>query len=138
MVTAMLLTLGPALAAAATGLWSWTRWAGACRCAGPRVRRPHRHGRLVFFAEFPTATGVFERLVSACPLAHRSGNAPDKHGLLGPLAGHRRDAHITALRCDVVAAAHAMSMNKVVSEDVLRRALERIDEPAGTAWVRRR
>jgi hypothetical protein len=35
------------------------------------------HGQLVFFAEFLAATGVFERWVSSCPLAYRSGNAPD-------------------------------------------------------------
>ena len=98
------------------------------------------HGQLVFFAEFLAAAGVFERWVSACPLAYRSGNAPDKRDvlgtlLLGLLAGHRRYAHITALRGDAVAA-QALGMNKVVSEDALRRALERIDEAASAAWMR--
>jgi len=98
------------------------------------------HGQLVFFAEFLAATGVFERWVSACPLAYRSANAPDKRDVLGTLmlgllAGHRRYAHITALRGDAVAA-QALGMNKVVSEDALRRALERIDEPTSTAWMR--
>lgn len=98
------------------------------------------HGQLVFFAEFLAATGVFERWVSACPLEYRSGNAPDKRDVLGTLmlgllAGHRRYAHITALRGDAVAA-QALGMNKVVSEDALRRALERIDESASTAWMR--
>ena len=92
------------------------------------------HGQLVFFAEFLAATGVFERWVSSCPLAYRSGNAPDKRDVLGTLmlgllAGHRRYAHITALRGDAVAA-QALGMAKVVSEDALRRALERIDETA--------
>jgi len=98
------------------------------------------HGQLVFFAEFLSATGVFERWVSECPLAYRSGNAPDKRDVLGTLmlgllAGHRRYAHITALRGDAVAA-QALGMNKVVSEDALRRALERIDEAASAAWLR--
>jgi Transposase DDE domain group 1 len=98
------------------------------------------HGQLVFFAEFLAATGVFERWVSACPLEYRSGNAPDKRDVLGTLmlgllAGHRRYAHITALRGDAVAA-QALGMNRVVSEDALRRALRRIDEPASTAWMR--
>ena len=44
------------------------------------------------------------------------------------LAGHRRYAHSTALRGNAVAA-QALGMNKVVSEDALRQALERIDEP---------
>ena len=55
--------------------------------------------------------------------------------MLGMLAGHRRYAHITALRGDAVAA-QALGMNKVVSENALRRALERTDEPASTAWMR--
>jgi hypothetical protein len=98
------------------------------------------HGQLVFFAEFLAATGVFERWVSSCPLEYRSGNAPDKRDVLGTLmlallAGHRRYAHITALRGDAVAA-QALGMNKVVSEDALRRALERIDEQASTTWMR--
>lgn len=98
------------------------------------------HGQLVFFAEFLAATGVFERWVSSCPLEYRSGNAPDKRDVLGTLmlgllAGHRRYAHITALRGDAVAA-QALGMNKVVSEDALRRALERIDERASAAWMR--
>lgn len=55
--------------------------------------------------------------------------------MLGLLAGPRRYAHITALRGDAVAA-QALGMNKVVSEDALRRALERIDEAASAAWLR--
>jgi hypothetical protein len=55
--------------------------------------------------------------------------------MLGLLAGHRRYAHITALRGDAVAA-QALGMNRIVSEDALRRALERIDEPASAAWMR--
>jgi hypothetical protein len=98
------------------------------------------HGQLVFFAAFLAATGVFERWVSSCPLEYRSGNAPDKRDVLGTLmlgllAGHRRYAHITALRGDLVAA-QALGMNKIVSEDALRRALERMDEASSTAWMR--
>ena len=33
-------------------------------------------------------------------------------------------------------AAHALGMNKIVSEDALRRTLERIDEASSTAWMR--
>ena len=78
--------------------------------------------------------------MSQCPLAYRSGNAPDKRDVLGTLmlgllAGHRRYAHITALRGDAVAA-QALGMAKVISEDGLRRALERIDAQASEAWMR--
>ncbi len=98
------------------------------------------HGQLVFFAEFLAATGVFERWVSACPLQYSSGNAPSKRDVLGTLmlgllAGHRRYAHITALRGDAVAA-QALGMRKVLSEDALRRAMQRIDEAASQAWMR--
>jgi hypothetical protein len=73
-------------------------------------------------------------------LAYSSGNAPGKRDvlgtlLLGLLAGHRRYAHITALRGDAVAAA-ALGMNRVVSEDALRRAMQRIDDEASQAWMR--
>ncbi|MDE1949941.1 MAG: hypothetical protein KGI35_15085, partial [Burkholderiales bacterium] len=83
------------------------------------------HGQLVFFAEFLATTGVFERWVAECPLSYRSGNAPDKRDVLGTLmlgllAGHRRYAHITALRGDALAA-QALGMAKVISEDALRR-----------------
>jgi hypothetical protein len=63
------------------------------------------HGQLVFFAEFLAATGVFDRCVKECPLEYASNNAPPKRDVLGTLmlgllAGHRRYAHITALRSD--------------------------------------
>lgn len=98
------------------------------------------NGQLVFFAEFLAATGVFDRWVAGCPLSYRSGNAPDKRDVLGTLmlamlAGHKRYAHITGLRGDAVAA-QALGMNKVVSEDALRRAMQRIGEAASTAWMR--
>ena len=98
------------------------------------------NGHLIFFAEFLTITGVFGRWVSSCPLSYRSGNAPDKRDVLGTLilamlVGHKRYAHITALRGDAVAA-QALGMDRIVSEDALRRAMERIDEAASTAWMR--
>jgi hypothetical protein len=98
------------------------------------------HGQLVYFAEFLATTGVFEHWVSSCPLQYHSGNAPSKRDVLGTLmlgllAGHRRYAHITALRGDTLAA-QALGMNKIVSEDALRCALERIDDASSTAWMR--
>lgn len=98
------------------------------------------HGQLVYFAEFLATTGVFDRWVQECPLAYRSGNAPDKRDVLGTLmlgllAGYRRYAHMAALRGDAVAA-QALGMDKIVSEDALRRALARIDEASSAAWMR--
>jgi hypothetical protein len=84
------------------------------------------HGQLVFFAEFLSASGVFDQWVQSCPLVYRSGNAPAKRDVLGTLmlailAGHRRYAHITAVRGDAVAA-QALGMSGMVSEDAVRRA----------------
>lgn len=98
------------------------------------------NGQLVFFAEFLNATGIFDEWIQACPLEYRSGNAPDKRDVLGTLvlailAGHRRYAHVTALRGDAVAA-QVLGMNRIVSEDALRRGLSRIDETASEAWLR--
>ncbi len=54
--------------------------------------------------------------------------------LLSVLAGHRRYAHITALRCDPVNPP-LLGMAKVVSEDAVRRALGKIEEAAGRVWL---
>jgi len=98
------------------------------------------HGQLVFFAEFLSCAGVFDEWVNSCPLSYTSGNAPEKRDVLGTLvlavlAGHRRYAHITALRGDTVAA-QALGMKKTVSEDAVRRALGRIEETRSAAWLR--
>lgn len=98
------------------------------------------NGQLVFFTEFLAATGVFENWVEQCPLAYTSANAPSKRDVLGTLllavlAGHKRYAHITALRGDAVAA-QALGMHAVISEDSMRRALMRIDEEASRQWLR--
>jgi len=105
-----------------------------------RVQRPDRTANSSSTPELLTTTGVFERWASSRPLQYRSGNAPDKRDVLGTpmlgmLAGHRRYAHSTALRRAAVAA-QAPGMNKVVSEDALRRALERIVEALSDAWMR--
>lgn len=98
------------------------------------------NGQLVFFTEYLATVGVFDKWVADCPLAYSSNNAPGKRDVLGTLllailAGHRRYAHVTALRGDAVAA-QALGMQRVISEDALRRALERIDEQASAAWLR--
>jgi hypothetical protein len=82
---------------------------------------------LSFFAEFLAATGGYESWVSSCPLTYNSPNAPSKRDvldtwLLAILAGHKRYAHITGLRGDAVSP-QILGMNKIISEDALRRAL---------------
>ena len=63
--------------------------------------------------------------------ARRPGNE-----MLSMLAGHRRYAHIAALRGDGVLP-ELLGMSKIVSEDAVRRGFKAIDEEEGTAWLRR-
>ncbi len=97
-------------------------------------------GQLAFFIEYLKQGGLFDGWVAGCPLYLTSPNAPAKRDVLGTvllsaLAGHWRYAHITALRADAVNAP-LLGMKKVVSEDAVRRALGKIDEAAGIAWLR--
>ena len=96
-------------------------------------------GQLAFFIDYLKQAGLFDAWVADCPLLLSSPNAPAKRDLLGTvllsvLAGHWRYAHITSLRCDPVNPS-LLGMNKVVSEDSVRRNLEKIDEVAGLAWL---
>src|SRR5499433_3693911 len=96
-------------------------------------------GQLPFFIEYLKQGGLFDGWVADCPLLFTSPNAPRKRDVLGTLllsvlAGHRRYAHVTALRCDAVNPP-LLGMGKVVSEDALRRALAKIDEGAGMQWL---
>jgi len=96
-------------------------------------------GQLAFFIDYLKQAGLFDAWVADCPLLLTSPNAPSKRDLLGTvllsvLAGHWRYAHITSLRCDPVNPS-LLGMTKVVSEDSVRRNLEKIDEAAGLAWL---
>jgi len=98
-------------------------------------------GQLPFFIEYLKQGGLFDGWVADCPLLFTSPNAPRKRDVLGTLllsvlAGHRRYAHVTALRCDAVNPP-LLGMSKVVSEDALRRALAKIDETAGMQWLQK-
>ena len=96
-------------------------------------------GQLPFFIEYLKQGGLFDGWVADCPLHFTSPNAPAKRDVLGTvllsvLAGHRRYAHITALRCDPVNPP-LLGMRKVVSEDAVRRAFDKIEEEAGLEWL---
>jgi hypothetical protein len=96
-------------------------------------------GQLPFFIDYLKQGGLFDAWVADCPLGLSSPNAPRKRDLLGTLllstlAGHYRYAHVTTLRCDAVNPP-LLGMNKLVSEDSLRRNLARIDEMAGLNWL---
>lgn len=97
-------------------------------------------GQLPFFIEFLKTADLFEPWVEECPLTFLSNNAPSKRNVLGTfllsiLAGQKRYAHITTLRCDHVNPG-LLGMTKVISEDAARRALEKIDEQQGIQWLK--
>ena len=98
-------------------------------------------GQLVYFAEFLKVSGRFDAAVGDCPLRYTSPNAPTVRDVVGTwvlaaLAGHRRYAHVTALRSDQVLP-ELLGMRRIVSEDSLRRALTAIPEQAGLDWLQR-
>jgi hypothetical protein len=96
-------------------------------------------GQLAFFVEFLKQGGLFDPLVDNCPLYLTSPNAPSKRDFVGTLvlsilAGHRRYAHITCLQSDGVSP-DLLGMEKILSEDSVRRLLKKIDELKGIAWL---
>ena len=98
-------------------------------------------GQLPFFIDFLKGGGLFDAFVADCPLHYTSPNAPKKRDVLGTamlsiLSGHKRYAHIAALRCDNVLP-ELLGMNKIVSEDAVRRAFAAVDEDEGAVWLRR-
>lgn len=96
-------------------------------------------GQLPFFIEFLKLSGLFDKWVDEFPLKLMSNNAPAKRDILGTLllsilCGHKRYAHVTAVRCDQVNP-QLLGMKKVVSEDSLRRALLAVDEEQSVEWL---
>jgi hypothetical protein len=95
-------------------------------------------GQFPFFIEFLKTSELFEPWVAQCPLEYRSPNAPNKTDILGTillsvLAGHKRYAHIAAIRADGVNPA-LLGMSKVASEDSVRRAFQGADADACANW----
>ena len=87
-------------------------------------------GQLAYFIEFLNLTGLWSRWLESCPLTYTSPNAPSKSEVLGTwllsmLAGHRRYAHVMAIRCDGINPG-LLGMRKILSEDALCNALKRI------------
>ena len=96
-------------------------------------------GQLPFFIEYLKQGSLFDGWVADCPLHYTSPNAPAKRDVLGTvmlsvLAGHWRYAHMTVLRCDPVNPP-LLGMKEVVSEDAVRRGLDKIEEDAGVGWL---
>jgi len=95
-------------------------------------------GQLVFFCQFLAAGGLYSEWVKECPLRYTSPNAPavkDVLGtwVLGTLSGAWRYAHVTAIRGDKVNS-QGLGMEKVVSEDSLRRAFQEEEPEPLAQW----
>ena len=98
-------------------------------------------GQVAFFVEFLKVSGRLDAAINDCPLVYTSPNAPEVRDVIGTwvlsiLAGQKRYAHVTALRCDSVLP-ELMGMSKIVSEDSLRRALKAMPEAEGLEWQQR-
>ena len=116
-------------------------FAGPVRVEWDRSAALTPHGQIAFFAEYLKVSGLFDAVVADCPLHYKSPNAPEVRDVVGTLAlsvlaGHKRYAHITALRADTVLP-ELFGLSKIVSEDSVRGGLGQIPEPAGTEWLDR-
>ena len=98
-------------------------------------------GHVPFFIEFLKVSGRFDGWVGDCPLERTSPNAAPMRNVLGTtmlsiLSGHRRYAHITALRSDPVLP-ELLGMTKIVSEDAVRNGLKAMPETEGAEWMQK-
>lgn len=96
-------------------------------------------GPVAYFIEFLRQTERWQRWVEDCPLRYESGNAPPKQDILGTvllsmLAGHKRYAHVTTIRADGVLPG-LLGMERVRSEDSVRRAFQRGTAGEHTEWL---
>jgi len=95
-------------------------------------------GQMAFFIEFLKLTNLYERWIEDCPLRYAGPNGSPTADILGTwflsiLSGHRRYAHITTLRADGVLP-ELLGMNRIASEDTVRRGLKAIEDEPGHAW----
>ncbi len=116
-------------------------WAGPIRVEWDPTAPVTPYGQLPFFIEYLKVAGLFGALVADCPLSYTSPNAPEKRDVLGTtmlsvLAGHKRYAHITALRNDGVLP-ELLGMKRIVSEDAVRRGFKAIGADEGKEWLQR-
>ena len=96
-------------------------------------------GQLAFFVEYLNLTGLYRRWEEECPLQYAGPHGSRTEDIIGTwflsvLAGHRRYAHIAALRADAISP-QLLGLSAVVSEDTVRRALIAVDEVAGRTWM---
>jgi hypothetical protein len=129
----------PVEANAPTGPRTLDTFAGPVKVEWDRSSPFTPLGQFVYFIEFLKASGRLDALMSDCPLIYTSPNAPQVRDVIGTwilsiLAGHKRYAHITALRCDDVLR-ELMGLSRIASEDSVRRGLQAIPEAEGLRWL---
>ncbi|HEY5852014.1 MAG TPA: transposase, partial [Lysobacter sp.] len=98
-----------------------------------------REGQLIFFAQFLHTGGRWERFLENTPLRYEGNRGSRVVNVLGTavlsiLCGHWRYAHMSAVRGDTLNP-RLLGMSGTVSEDVVRRAMKRIEEGSGLAWL---
>lgn len=96
-------------------------------------------GSLAYFANYLQTGGLMDRLCQGVPLDYTSPNAPTVREVMGTillsvLSGQTRYAHINGLRQDR-AGAELLGLTRILSEDSVRRALQRGSPEAWSAWL---
>ena len=100
-----------------------------------------REGQLMFFFQFLDAGDRWKEFLADCPLDYIGNRGSGKLNVMGTallsiLCGHWRYAHINSVRGDTLNAG-LLGMARIVSEDVVRTALKRMDEVQSLRWVQR-
>lgn len=95
-------------------------------------------GQLVFFIQFLKSCDLFGSWVKDCPLTYDGPRGPSIVNVLGTLflavlSGYKRYSHITSIRHDTVNPP-LLGMTRVLSEDSVRRAFQKIDEQICKKW----
>ena len=107
------------------------RWDGSARVTV--------NGHLAAFSQFLECGGLLDRLVSGCPLAYTSHNAPTSRAVLataisGILEGASRYRHLDRLSDDRVSP-ELFGVRRFMSCDSVRRAMGRMDSGAALEWL---
>jgi hypothetical protein len=98
-----------------------------------------REGQLIFFFQFLHQGARWSEFMRECPLHYTGNHGSGSHNVMGTLllsilCGHWRHAHINAVRGDKLNA-EQLGLSHIVSEDAVRAALKRMDEPASLSWL---
>ena len=106
-----------------------------------RAASASANAQLTFFAEFLATLRFYESWVDSCPLELQQSQRTEQTrcaghlALVGPgRAGHKRYAHITGLRSDALSP-QVLGVNKIISEDALRRASARMSAEQSCGWL---